>query len=194
MNQHLRSLHYLKAMGFSFYDDDLDKSDYNSLAELKSAIQNCHLCELSHLRLKNDNLNYFLNSKPIKLLFVTISAPKNKKNLQDFIKKYFELEVGSIRFCSVLRCPAPKIKQHCIDLCLPYLFNEIALLELSAVVLLGQECVRAVLGVELLRARGVAWDMFGTNVFASYDPDFILKNPSYEPEFQQDMIRIRSLL
>ncbi|BCX79169.1 hypothetical protein [Campylobacter sp. 19-13652] len=198
MSQTLRSLFYLKAFGFKFYEPAKTKTkiEYTSLNELYAQIDRCQLCELSHLRQKNkQNASAGINLTTPKLVFVSILEVKNREFLTNIASKNLNIAKDEIDFISVIKCPAKdKINKHSINLCLPYFYNELSLRDIKAAIVLGDEACGYIFTEELSRARGIVQNIANTKAVACFSDEYVIKNPSKEGEFIADLIKIRSYL
>lgn len=198
MSQTLRSLLYLKAFGFKFYDLAKPKAklNYSSLDELYTSIDRCQLCELSHLRPKNhQSIHKNRNLTTPKLVFVSILQIKNQEFLSDIASKNLNIQKNEIDFISVLRCPSKdRINENSISLCLPYFYNELALRNIKTMAVLGDNACKYIFLESLVRARGIVQDISGIKAVACFSDEFVLKNPSKEGEFIADLMKIRSYL
>ncbi len=93
------------------------------------------------------------------------------------------------------RKPTPKEMQSC----LPYLKKEIEIINPKLIVCLGSTALEGILGKSLpiTKYRGQIFDYpynRKIKVFLTYHPAYILRNPSAEKEFVEDLKRIKALL
>lgn len=93
------------------------------------------------------------------------------------------------------RKPTPKEMQSC----LPYLRKEIEIINPKLIVCLGATALEGILGksLQVTKARGQLFPYpYNRNirVYLTYHPAYILRNPSAEKEFVEDLKKVRDLL
>lgn len=204
----LRTLCYLRAFGYEYvnlydYKPDVFKIQNTfELENLQKQIQNCTLCTLSKYRkkalaLQNHKASIMIIKEFVSkgenesgLFFEDTSGQRLKKILCDL-----QMSLNSFYISSIYKCFGnEKADTNALHQCLPYTLSEIELLCPKLVVVLGQNCFEYLGFDHFKAARGNIFDYKFTKILASFELDFIHKNPSYESEFIKDLQKIRPFL
>ncbi|MCC8278084.1 uracil-DNA glycosylase family protein [Campylobacter sp. VicNov18] len=201
----LRSLYYLKAMGFDFVDTQTNHYEQiQTFEELKKNIQACTLCQLSKTR------KFALmeaKMKNVKLLILDAYGQKSEnesgvllnskkgERLKHYIHEILGLCNEDFYFSYLFKCFCNgKFDDFSLQSCLPFFWNELKLVRPSLVLCLGEDAFKG-LGFrdfDVLRGEIFAYKNFF--IMPNYGLDFIEKNPSYEQQFMQDLKKIKGFL
>jgi DNA polymerase len=210
----LKQLYILRDLGFSYTSASIFKEDAsllslpNSLEKLAKQASLCHLCDLSKTR---ENTVFSQGSLDAEIMFVGhfpgIAEEKNKRafagNVEALLKKMVEnvLEIpyertyrANIVMCHPSQTSKPTHTQA--HTCLPYLLKQIELVQPKIVVALGESAYHY-LSTEVLplrEARGTLHQMEGYQLFTTYHPSHLLKNPSLKKEVFEDLKKLKALL
>ena len=213
----LRRLLYYKAFGYRYVSAEILSGGarfFKALDALKSATAECNLCELAKTRTGSGEQN-FKNFKTIKnfkapadvKLMIVALAPGSSEGVSGGL----EAEVAAaldqicapeeIYFSFLIRCAVPqnrRISSEIILKCAPYLTDEIKILKPKVVLCLGELCCKIVLrngdlaGMDAL--HGSVFNEGGISFVPSFDPAFIVQNPSKAELLKEDLQKIKGLL
>ena len=214
-NQILRQLYYLKAFGYSYINPSFGLQINNDVStdmnELERQIKTCNLCELC----KSRN-NALVGSGEIdaKIMFISDSPSVS----EDMSGKFLEGSIGN-KFCalvdeilglkkeefymtSIIKCKIPPTNIAAglsYELCKPYLMSQIDIISPKVIVALGESVFLNLIGEPGRKdafesIRGNVFGFKNTRLIATYSPTWILKNPSKEQAFIDDLNRIKGLL
>lgn len=201
----LRTLHYLKAFGYSYISEkkDIKCSDLN-FYELSQSIGKCTLCHYSKLRKKKLYQDEIKNAKlMIYQAFIDkeenesgkLFASKEKKELLVLCKDILNLNENEIYLSYMLKCFSNfELNQNALDLCLPYFFDELRLINPSMILCLGKEAFKSLGFVDFDKYRGECLKLNEKNIIVSYDLRFLSKNPSFYADFIEDIKKIKGYL
>lgn len=190
---------FLKAIGYKF----IDKSNtnianniiFNNLDELKNQIGSCSLCYLKN-RSKSVFLGYGnIGAKILILSFIGADA----QNEHEFIKNELDLDEKDIYLSSILRCSSTyDTLDECITMCKPYILQEINLLKPKLILTLGAKALFAIMpelrNSDINSIRGSFLKFANTILMPTFSLQWINKNPSFKPEFLNDLEKIKGVL
>ncbi len=96
---------------------------------------------------------------------------------------------------NIVRCRPPQNRKPTLQeqaACLPYLENQIELLQPKIIVLLGSVALRAFFGpsARITRDRGTWKEWFGYPVMPTYHPSALLRNPQLKRDAWEDFKKI----
>ena len=207
---YLRGLYYFKAFGYKFIDSNLNQEVVQNinLQDQILQIRNCNLCELG----KSKKYSFCgIGNQNAKVIFV-IDAPSNSDDDNGVLfsggvgEKFYELILlgarlrkSDIFITSLLRCK-PTTTQNidlCFKLCEPYLKNEFKIIKPYVIVALGEDVFERLSGVAVANyeaIRGNVMKFQNTLLMPTFSPYFIIKNPSKQDAFLQDLTKIRRYL
>ncbi|WP_171000340.1 uracil-DNA glycosylase family protein [Campylobacter estrildidarum] len=201
----IRSLHYLKAIGYNFTDEiRTKKSKVQNFEDLKKNIQKCTLCHFSKLRhftlmetkLKDASLMIVdtLGQKSENESGSILESKKGKK-LQNYIYNILGLKKEQFYFSYLFKCYSNrKFDDFSLQSCLPFFWNEVELLQPNLILCLGEYTFKG-LGFSNFNAlRGEIFTYKNLFFIASFELEFIEKNPSYEKKFIEDLQKIKGFL
>ncbi len=160
----------------------------SNLAELKSVVERCELCDLSKTR----NHIVFGEGSQTPILMIIGEAPGREEDLKGrpFIGRSGELLTKMLRainidrkdvfITSVIKCRPPGNRtplREEIDACLPYLKRQIELLDPRIILCLGATAAQSLLEVpkSLSSLRGKFYDYKGKKVAVTYHPAYLLR-------------------
>lgn len=210
----LKKIYFLKAIGYKFIDkNSLYKSgicDFKNLDTLNLQIQNCTLCSFKNSA-KNTIIGF--GNKNSKIAFVTLEPNASEDESGELlsgavadklcflIQKSTGLKKGEFYISSLLRCKSnasADIKDNCYK-CMPYLTQELGIINPKIVVALGEEVFLNLYNQELKNRsfdsiRGSFLNLNQTILMPTYSISKIIKNPSLENIFLTDLNKLKGLI
>ncbi|MDX2322947.1 uracil-DNA glycosylase family protein [Campylobacter hepaticus] len=201
----LRSLYYLKAMGFDFINTYTNyRGQVHNFEELKKNIQTCTLCHFSKTR-KFSLIEQKM--KKVKLLIVDTHSQKSEnesgilldskkgEKLKYYIHKNLGLSNEDFYFSYLFKCFSNgKFDDFSLQSCLPFFWNELKLIQPSFLLCLGEYAFKSLGFKDFDILRGEIFTYKNFFIMPSYELNFIEKNPSYEKIFIQDLNKIKGFL
>lgn len=200
----IRNLYYLKAFGYEFIDKKPEfKATNKDFKHLSAQISNCALCTLSKRR-KHCVMDAF---KPHKLMIidsfisksendsgVLLSSSKGEK-LKSSLKECLNLDPEGFYLSYLYKCfSESKSDENALKQCMPYVFEEFFLLRPKVLLILGSEAFEALGFGDFERFKGELFSYQNAWALGTYDMNFLLKNPSFEPEFKAHLKKIKALI
>jgi DNA polymerase len=103
-----------------------------------------------------------------------------------------------VYICNILKCRPPGNRKPAaeeVDLCLPYLRKQIALVNPAVILCLGLTAAENLLGTSesLTRLRGRVLDYQGIPLMVTYHPAALLRNPNWKRPTWEDVQAVRKL-
>jgi len=200
----IRTLHYLKAIGYDFFsENNSQEPKIKNFEELKKDITNCTLCQLCKKR-KFPLVEK--EQKKVRLFIIGSLAQKsenesgillNSKNGLILKKQLFEslnLKEEGFYFSYLFKCFSTKIDDFSLQSCLPFLLNEIQIIKPKIILCLGAYALKALGFEDFTNLRGEIFAYKNFFVLASFDIEFIEKNPSFQKDFIEDLEKIKGFL
>ncbi|MGG7072977.1 uracil-DNA glycosylase family protein [Campylobacter sp. 9BO] len=195
----LDKLLFLKAIGYKFIDhSSLNLAQnfiFQNLDELKKEISSCSLCYL-----KNGSDSAFAGDGEIgaKILLISFSSSQIK-NETEAIKSGLNLSKDEFYASCILRCENDKnTPNECVQMCKPYLFQEINLLKPKLIITLGANTLFSLMpelkNSDINAIRGSLLKFANTNLIPTFSPAWLSKNPSFKADFQNDLKKIKTML
>ncbi|MBZ7938579.1 hypothetical protein H2278_06635 [Campylobacter sp. W0018] len=201
----IRSLYYLKAMGYNFTDKPSHiQPKIKNFENLRSNIQKCNLCHFSKFRRFTLMENQL---KPVNLMILDtfgqkienengyILESKKGKTLQSYIYNILGLKKEQFYFSYLLKCFSNgKFDDFSLQSCLPFFWNEVELLQPKFVLCLGEYAFNSLGFSDFNALRGEIFTHKNFFFMASFNLEFIEKNPSYKKDFMEDLKKIKGFL
>ncbi|MBZ7935721.1 hypothetical protein H2279_03555 [Campylobacter sp. B0100352/1] len=202
----IRSLYYLKAMGYNFTDNKPHKilSKIKNFEDLRSNVQKCNLCHFSKFRRFTLMENQL---KPVNLMILDtfgqkienengcILESKKGKTLQSYIYNILGLKKEQFYFSYLFKCFSNgKFDDFSLQSCLPFFWNEVELLQPKFILCLGEYAFNSLGFSDFNALRGEIFTHKDFFFMASFELEFIEKNPSYEKKFIEDLKKIKGFL
>jgi DNA polymerase len=105
---------------------------------------------------------------------------------------------GDVYICNILKCRPPGNRKPLaeeVDLCLPYLRKQIALVKPKLILALGLTAAENLLATteSLGRLRGRILEYEGTPLMVTYHPAALLRNPNWKRPAWEDVQAVRKL-
>jgi len=177
-----------------------------TLHDLHDAICSCVKCPLGHTR-----TNFvFGTGNPSATLMVIGEAPGADEDAQgepfvgragQLLNKILEaihFKREEVYICNILKCRPPGNRKPLaeeVDLCIPYLRKQIALVRPKVILALGLTAAENLLGTteSLGRLRGRILQYEGTPLMVTYHPAALLRNPNWKRPTWEDVQAVRKL-
>lgn len=206
----IRELHYLKAMGYDFIDENLKnenlKNDFSvkNFKDLQNSVKNCTLCHFSKTR---RHVLMEKEQKSVKLLILASFAQKSEnesgilldslrgENLKKILQEILGLKRENFYFSYLFKCFSySKFDNFSLQSCLPFFWNELKLVKPKIVLCLGEYAFEG-LGFKNFNAlRGEIFAYEDFFIMPSFELEFIEKNPSYKKDFIDDLKKLKGFL
>ena len=178
--------------------------DLGTLARMVSECRKCGLCGTRTHTVFADG------SAKAKLVFIG-EAPGRDEDLRglpfvgragqllDKMIAAIDLRREDVYICNVLKCRPPENRTPApdeVEQCLPYLEQQLALLQPALICALGLSAVQALLKTKSSMAslRGRLFEYRGIPLIPTYHPAALLRNPGLKREAWEDMQRVRDTL
>ena len=178
-----------------------------ALKELEQEAVNCKRCPL----LSSRTQAVFGDGDPEAQLVFVGEAPGREEDRQgkpfvgaagQLLNKMIEA-MGytreSVYICNVLKSRPPENRTPTpeeIEVCRPYLVEQLAIIRPRVICALGSVAARALLGpdIPITKARGQLHDYQGTPVIPTFHPAYLLRNPDAKKVVWQDLKKVKALL
>ena len=177
-----------------------------TLAALEGAVCDCMKCPLGGTRTKF----VFGTGNPSATLMLIGEAPGADEDAQgepfvgragQLLNKILEainFKRGDVYICNILKCRPPgnrKPQAEEVDLCLPYLRKQIALVKPKLILALGLTAAENLLGTteSLGHLRGRVMRYEGIPLMVTYHPAALLRNPNWKRPTWEDVQAVRRL-
>jgi uracil-DNA glycosylase family 4 len=180
-------------------------SGKNSLKEFYNKIKNCQKC---HLNKSRTNFVFGVGNSHAGVMFIG-EAPGRDEDLQGepFVGRAGQLLnkiLAAINFqreevyiANILKCRPPENRDPLpeeIELCEPYLIEQIRLIKPKLICALGRISAQALLKTKtpLNRLRGRFHDYQGTKFLVTYHPAALLRYPQFKKDTWEDVKMLRA--
>jgi DNA polymerase len=106
---------------------------------------------------------------------------------------------GDVYIANVIKCRPPQNRNpepDEVEICQPFLFQQVDAIEPKVIVALGSFAARALLGTldPISRLRGRVYEYRGAKLVPTFHPAYLLRNPASKRDVWEDMKRVRALL
>ncbi len=201
----IRELHYLKAIGYDFIDENLKNEVSNqSFKELQNSVKNCTLCHFSKTR------KYSLmekEQKKVKLFILASFAQKSEnesgillnslrgENFERILQENLGLKREDFYFSYLFKCFSfSKFDNFSLQSCLPFFWSELKLIKPKLVLCLGEYAFEGLGFRDFNALRGELFAYKDFFILPSFELEFIEKNPSFKKEFIEDLKKLKGFL
>ncbi|HMK38967.1 MAG TPA: uracil-DNA glycosylase [Bacteroidota bacterium] len=178
----------------------------STVHELHDLICTCVKCPLGHTRTQF----VFGTGNPAATLMIVGEAPGADEDAQgepfvgragQLLNKILEaigFKREEVYICNILKCRPPGNRKPLaeeVDLCIPYLRKQIALVKPRVILALGLTAAENLLGTteSLGRLRGRILEYEGTPLMVTYHPAALLRNPNWKRPTWEDVQAVRKL-
>lgn len=216
--QLLKQLYQLRAFGVEYVEEPasieqekiMQKSDLpNDLERLRSYVEGCHLCGLSKTR---KHVVFGEGDPHADVMFVGEGPGEMEDEtgrpfvgragqlLTKIIENVLEVKREAVYIANVVKCRPPANRVPTpeeANLCKPYLFKQIDLINPRIIISLGATSYKYLTGdmqTPISRVRGEVVDFGGRKLIPTFHPSYLLRNPSAKREVYQDMLKVKAML
>ena len=175
-----------------------------SLTAFKEEIHECRKCTLEATRTR---FVFGVGNPAADMVFVG-EAPGFEEDRQgepfvgkagrllDRILAAIQLSRRDVYICNILKCRPPDNRDPLaseVEQCLPYLQEQLRIIQPKLIVALGRVAAKTLLGVEdsLKNMRPQIYDYAGIEMRVTYHPAALLRNPSWKAPAWEDFQAIR---
>jgi len=211
----LKLLYQYRAMGFEYFQEyralSLSKQPTlsNNLEELKSNVEQCHLCALAKSR---KNVIFGAGSLNAKVMFIgdnpgvsedetgMLFTGKSGELLANMIEKVLLIPKEEVYVTTIIKCKTPDNRVPTpeeVACCKPYLMQQIQTIRPKIIVALGSTSFHHLTGeydTPIDKIRGTVLNFGEAKLIPTFHPNFLLRNPSAKKEVFADMLKVRSML
>jgi len=211
-NNILSHLESLKYMGYRYMDnivfnqnETVDNILPNKLEKLENIVLNCNLCSLGNSR---KSILFGEGSKDAQVLFLGLypSSFDDEQNklltgkigemIINMCQNVLNTPIEKVYILNILKC-APKLNSqdlsHEMERCMPYTLKQIDIIQPQVIIAFGQ-------AYEYLsndnkhfnEVRGIIQKYNDIDVMPTYDPSYVLRNPSYKKYVLEDLKKIKN--
>jgi uracil-DNA glycosylase family 4 len=176
-----------------------------NLEELRAITANCHLCRLH----KQRSSVVFGEGDPHAVLMFIGEGPGQEEDRQgrpfvgdagqllDKMIVSMQFSRAEVFIANVVKCRPPGNRvpdPEEANQCLPYLEQQIRLINPKVIVLLGAVALRYIMKKEgISRERGNWQDYYGIKVMPTYHPAYLLRNPSAKKDVWSDLQQVMQI-
>jgi len=202
-------------MGFEYFQEyralSLSKQPTlsNNLEELKSNVEQCHLCALAKSR---KNVIFGAGSLNAKVMFIgdnpgvsedetgMLFTGKSGELLANMIEKVLLIPKEEVYVTTIIKCKTPDNRVPTpeeVACCKPYLMQQIQTIRPKIIVALGSTSFHHLTGeydTPIDKIRGTVLNFGEAKLIPTFHPNFLLRNPSAKKEVFADMLKVRSML
>jgi len=213
-NRILHQLNFLKTIGYEYCENinfsEINKEQIslpNNIEQLEEIVKNCHLCQLSKYR---ENVLFGSGNLNAKVMFLKESPGATEDELGEFfvgrsgnlltkmIENVLNISPKDIYITNIVKCISPKgiISNEHVNYCKSYLDKQIDLIKPKLIVALGEAAYSYYTNdnTSFSEIRGKVINYNDFDIICTYEPSFLLRNPSSKKEAYQDMLKIKSLM
>lgn len=213
-NKILYQLHFLKSIGYE-YSENIDfyqaqkeqQSLPDKIEELEEIAQNCYLCQLSKFR---ENVLFGQGNINSKVIFLKESPSVSEDELGEFyvgksgellskmIQNVLNVNHNEVYVTNIVKCISTNgtISKEHVNYCKSYLYKQIEIIKPKLIIALG-EGVYSYLTNDFTpfnEIRGKVINYSDFDIICTYEPSFLLRNPSSKKDAYLDMLKIKSLM
>lgn len=213
-NKILYQLQFLKSIGYEYHESvnfqnsiNDDVTLPNEITDLEDIVKNCHLCNLSKYR---ENVLFGYGNIDSKILFLKESPSASEDELGQFyvgrsgellknmIQNVLNVSVEEIYITNVLKCNSSNTtisKEH-VNYCKSYLLKQLEIIKPKLIVILGETAYTYFTNdvKNFNEVRGKVINYNDLDIICTYEPSFLLRNPSSKAEAFKDMLQVKSIM
>jgi len=182
-------------------------SDPQRLEEIRSELGDCRRCKLHRTR---RTIVFGEGNQKARLMLIG-EGPGNDEDVQGrpFVGKAgqlltkilqaIDIERGEAYIANIIKCRPPQNRNpepDEIENCYPFLLKQIHAIRPRIICALGTFSAQTLLktDVKITALRGEVYDFSGIQLFPTYHPAYLLRNPEKKREVWEDMKRIAKIL
>jgi DNA polymerase len=191
----------------SYGTPDLSHSEAQHLEAIRSELENCQRCKLHRTR---RTIVFGEGNEKARLMLIG-EGPGNDEDVQGrpFVGKAGQLltkilqSIGvdreEVYIANIIKCRPPQNRNpepDEIETCYPFLLKQIQAIRPRIICALGTFSAQTLLrtDVKITALRGKAYDFSGIQLFPTYHPAYLLRNPEKKREVWEDMKQIAKAL
>lgn len=210
----LYQLHFLKSIGYE-YTENINFQQTNKehqtlpdkIDELKEIVDNCYLCQLSKFR---ENVLFGQGDINSKVIILKESPSVSEDELGEFyvgksgellskmIQNVLKINLNEVYITNIVKCVSTNgtISKEHVNYCKSYLFKQIEIIKPRLIVALGEGVYHYLTNdnASFNEIRGKVINYNDFDIICTYEPSFLLRNPSSKKEAYVDMLKIKSLM
>ncbi len=211
----LNTLHTYKALGFEYIDDIQNINQNNnslkslpeSLNNLESIVQSCHLCQLSKTR---KNVVFGEGDINADIMFIGEGPGANEDEtgkpfvgragelLTKIIENVLKIKREQVYIANIVKCRPPNNRVPApeeVESCLPYLVKQISLVKPKIIITLGATAYNNLTNdkTPISKIRGEVLPFGEAKLIPTFHPSFLLRNPSAKKYVFVDMKKVKRM-
>ena len=213
-NRLLYQLNFLKSIGYEYGQSiNLQNSNNeqvqlpNNINQLEQLVKNCYLCQLSKYR---ENVLFGSGNIDADVLFLkesptisedevdTFYVGKSGDLLANMIQKVLKVDCEDVYITNIVKCISPNgsTKNEHVNFCKSYLDKQIELIKPKLIVILGESVYRYFTNdtTPFSEIRGKVIRNNDLDIICTYEPSFLLRNPSSKGEAYEDLLKIKAIM
>ncbi|MFN7096641.1 MAG: uracil-DNA glycosylase family protein [Gammaproteobacteria bacterium] len=177
--------------------------------QLRQEAMTCTKCQLCETR---TNVVFGVGNPQAELVIVGEAPGANEDrlgepfvgragNLLDAMLEAIDLQRKDIYICNILKCRPPNNRDPApeeVAKCTPYLERQLAYMKPKLILAVGRIAAHYLLGVDTalgkLRGQRLQFANTGTDLFVTYHPAYLLRNPRDKAKAYQDLLRVKAFL
>lgn len=185
----------------------MDQSKTDAMKELENKVSLCKSCGLCSTRTQT----VFGKGSISPRILLVGEAPGEQEDregkpfvgpagkLLDLYLQFIGLSEQDYYIANILKCRPPRNRDPLPEeeeACLPYLREQLKLLQPSILVCLGRIAAKRIISPDfrITKQRGIWYDLGGLRVMATYHPSALLRDPSKKEEALADFKKIAAEL
>ncbi len=186
---------------------EISQTEILPLDEIRSELGDCQRCKLHRTR---RTLVFGEGNEKARLMLIG-EGPGNEEDVQGrpFVGKAgqlltkilqsIEIQREEVYITNIIKCRPPQNRNpepDEIENCYPFLLKQIQAIDPRIICALGTFAAHTLLKTDakITSLRGKAYDFSGIQVFPTYHPAYLLRNPEKKREVWEDMKQIARLL
>jgi len=212
-NKILYQLNFLESIGYEYHDNleffnkEINSNTLpNNIYELKTIVDNCHLCELSKSR---KNVLFGQGNVNASLMFISDEPTKSEDELNDFfagksgellskmIENVLPLKKEDVYITNLVKCKSLNgMQMDHYNSCSSYLHKQIELINPKLIIALGEKSYQFLSNDKqnYNQVRGQVVSFKNYSLLPTFSVGFLIRNPSAKKEAFHDMLKIKSIL
>lgn len=198
-NSLLDILYFYKACGYNYLPQTFqDLGYFRSMSEFKRGVEECNLCSLCKYRSKKTELN--LEKSSVMALFESANFGSDDGNFGSNVgRKYLEIlsVFESFYPAFLVKCVTnlPKIGSENLELCKPFIYDEIEFVSPKIIIIFGERTSGAILkNSDLMSIHGSVFRQNERFFIPTFDIFSALKNETKMEFLLEDIEKARKFL
>ena len=210
-NSILNNLQTLQYIGFEYLEPiKLNKTIIkeeelpNEIGLLHDIVLNCNLCSLSKSR---KNILFGSGNADANIMFLKLSpthledesgnifSGKSGEMLVNMCKNILDLNIDDIYVTNILKCFSKDIVDKDVNTCKSYIYKQIELIKPNIIITFGRAYEYLINETKSLKEiRGIVQNYNNIKVMPTFDPSYILRNPSFKKDVLEDLQKVKILM